>query len=47
VDTSRARRIELQVRALARSGEQQPPALTANPSGYHHNAIQTVVLEVV
>jgi DMSO/TMAO reductase YedYZ molybdopterin-dependent catalytic subunit len=47
VDTSRAGRIELQVRARARSGAQQPPALTPNPSGYHHNAIQTVVLEVV
>lgn len=47
VDTSSAERIELQVRARARSGAQQPPTLTANPSGYHHNAIQSLTLDVV
>jgi len=47
VDTSKAGRIELQVRARARSGAQQPATLTVNPSGYHHNTIQTVVLDIV
>jgi hypothetical protein len=47
LDTSRPGRLELQVRAATRSGAQQPQRLTPNPSGYHHNAIQTLTLEVV
>lgn len=47
LDTSNAGTIELQVRATARSGARQPAQLTPNPSGYHHNAIQTLALEVV
>lgn len=47
LDTSRPGRLELLVRAAARSGARQPQRLTPNPSGYHHNAIQTLALEVV
>lgn len=47
LDTSRPGRLELQVRAATRSGAQQPQRLTPNPSGYHHNTIQTLTLEVV
>jgi DMSO/TMAO reductase YedYZ molybdopterin-dependent catalytic subunit len=46
VDTSQRGAIELLVRTTARSGTQQPSQLTPNPSGYHHNAIQTLALEV-
>ena len=47
LDTSRVGKIELQVRAVTRAGAQQPPRLTVNPAGYHHNAIQTLTLEIV
>lgn len=47
LDTSRPGRLELQVSAATRSGAQQPQQLTPNPSGYHHNAIQTLTLAVV
>ncbi len=47
LDTSRVGRIELQVRAVTRAGAQQPPRLTVNPAGYHHNAIQTLTVEIV
>lgn len=30
------------VRATARDGSTQPPALVANPAGYHHNVVQQV-----
>lgn len=46
IDTSRPGQVRLQVRATARSGAQQPQQLTPNPSGYHHNAIQKIALEV-
>jgi len=47
LDTARTGPIELLVRASARNGAQQPAQLTANPSGYHHNAIQKLALEVI
>ena len=47
LDTTRAGAIEIGVRAKNRNGAQQPLKLTPNPSGYHHNAIQWVKLEVV
>ncbi len=47
LDASRAGRLELMVRATSRSGRSQPQTPTPNPSGYHHNAIQTLALEVV
>jgi hypothetical protein len=34
------------VRATGRNGARQPEQLTPNPSGYHHNMIQTLTLEV-
>jgi hypothetical protein len=46
LDTSRRGRIDLLLRATARSGNRQPSQLTPNPSGYHHNAIQALTLEV-
>ena len=46
LDTSRAGSLELLVRATSRGGAVQPAKLTPNPSGYHHNAMQTLVLEV-
>ncbi len=47
LDTSRVGKIELQVRAVTRAGAPQPPRLTVNPAGYHHNAIQTLTVEIV
>jgi DMSO/TMAO reductase YedYZ molybdopterin-dependent catalytic subunit len=47
LDTSRAGPIELAVRATSRNGERQPEKLTVNPSGYHHNKILSLALEVV
>lgn len=47
IDTSRVGRLELLVRANSRSGARQPQQLTLNPSGYHHNVIQTLALEIV
>jgi len=34
------------VRARSRSGSVQPNAPTPNPSGYHHNAVQRLELEI-
>ncbi len=38
--------LRVAVRARSRGGAVQPVALTPNPAGYHHNAIQTLQLEV-
>jgi DMSO/TMAO reductase YedYZ molybdopterin-dependent catalytic subunit len=46
LDTSKAGPLAVSIRASSRSGAMQPEKLTANPSGYHHNIIQTVLLEV-
>jgi len=46
LDTSRAGAINAQIRAASRDGSKQPAALTPNPSGYHHNRIQSLSLEV-
>ncbi len=46
LDTSRTGPVELLVRATGRNGARQPQHLTPNPSGYHHNAIQKLALEV-
>jgi DMSO/TMAO reductase YedYZ molybdopterin-dependent catalytic subunit len=46
LETSRAGALNVQVRAMSASGAQQPAALTPNPSGYHHNKIQSLSLEV-
>ena len=47
LDTSRRGRIQLAVRATSRAGGSQPVKLTPNPSGYHHNIVQLLDLEVV
>jgi DMSO/TMAO reductase YedYZ molybdopterin-dependent catalytic subunit len=47
LDTSKAGRLDLAVRARSRNGSKQPDKLTPNPSGYHDNIVQTVSLEVV
>lgn len=46
VDTSKAGPVTVSVRATSRNGARQPEKLTPNPSGYHHNIIQTLSLEV-
>ena len=46
LDTSRVASLEVAVRARTRSGAFQPDKLTLNPSGYHHNIVQTLTLEV-
>ena len=46
LDTTRATRLDVLVRARSRSGASQPERLTPNPSGYHHNVIQTLALEI-
>jgi DMSO/TMAO reductase YedYZ molybdopterin-dependent catalytic subunit len=46
LDTKSAGPLAISVRATSRSGATQPEKLTPNPSGYHHNIIQTVLLEV-
>lgn len=46
LDTTQAGPIKIAVRATSRNGTQQPGKLTPNPSGYHHNIIQTLQLEV-
>ena len=46
LDTARAGAMNVQVRAASRGGAKQPAALTPNPSGYHHNKIQSLSLEV-
>lgn len=45
--TAQAGPITVSVRATSRSGIQQTDKLTPNPSGYHHNLIQTLQLVVV
>ncbi len=47
IDTRKAGPLAVSVRAVSRNGAAQPEKLTFNPSGYHHNIIQTVLLEVV
>jgi DMSO/TMAO reductase YedYZ molybdopterin-dependent catalytic subunit len=46
IDTSTVGMIDLAVRARSRDGTSQPNKLIPNPSGYHHNLIQTLKLEV-
>jgi hypothetical protein len=46
LDTSHAGSLNVQVRAASRDGTKQPATLTPNPSGYHHNLIQSLSLEV-
>ncbi len=46
LDTSRAVRLDVAVRARSRNGAKQPDRLTPNPSGYHDNIVQAVSLEV-
>ena len=46
LDTAKAGRLRIAVRATGRNGARQPEKLTPNPSGYHHNMIQTLTLEV-
>ncbi len=46
LDTSKPGPLRIAVRATGRNGARQPEKLTPNPSGYHHNIIQTLTLEV-
>jgi DMSO/TMAO reductase YedYZ molybdopterin-dependent catalytic subunit len=46
LDTSAGGSRSIAVRATARSGARQPEQLTPNPSGYHHNIVQRLMLEV-
>jgi len=46
LDTSKPGPLRIAVRATGRNGARQPEKLTPNPSGYHHNIIQTLMLEV-
>jgi DMSO/TMAO reductase YedYZ molybdopterin-dependent catalytic subunit len=46
VDTKTAGRVTALVRATNRAGAGQPDSLVPNPSGYHHNAVQRVQLEI-
>ena len=45
LDTSKAGSVSLLARAVSRSGALQPDRLTPNPSGYHHNLVQSLALE--
>ena len=47
LDISQPGPIKVAVRATSQDGARQPEKLTPNPSGYHHNIIQTLSLEVV
>jgi len=47
LDTAKPGPVQIAVRATGRNGARQPEQLTPNPSGYHHNIIQTLTLEVV
>jgi hypothetical protein len=47
VDTSTVGSRGVAVRAVSRAGARQPEKLTPNPSGYHHNIVQRLTLEVV
>jgi DMSO/TMAO reductase YedYZ molybdopterin-dependent catalytic subunit len=46
LDTAKPGSLQIAVRATGRNGARQPEKLTPNPSGYHHNMIQTLTLEV-
>lgn len=46
IDTSKAGAVALSVRARSRGNAVQPAQLTPNPSGYHHNAIRALKVEV-
>ncbi|HTT03193.1 MAG TPA: molybdopterin-dependent oxidoreductase [Steroidobacteraceae bacterium] len=46
IDTSSAGMIHITTRAHSRNGTSQPAKLTPNPSGYHHNLMQELMLEV-
>jgi len=46
LDTAKPGSLQIAVRATGRNGARQPDKLTPNPSGYHHNMIQTLTLEV-
>ena len=46
LDTAKPGPLPIAVRATGRNGARQPEKLTPNPSGYHHNIIQTLTLEV-
>jgi hypothetical protein len=46
LDTAKPGPLRIAVRATGRNGATQPDKLTPNPSGYHHNMIQTLTLEV-
>jgi len=46
LDTAKPGPLRIAVRATGRNGARQPEKLTPNPSGYHHNMIQTLALEV-
>jgi DMSO/TMAO reductase YedYZ molybdopterin-dependent catalytic subunit len=46
LDTTKAGPLAVSVRATSRNGATQPAQVVPNGSGYHHNAIQTVLLEV-
>jgi hypothetical protein len=46
LETASAGRLRVLVRAVARNGARQPDTLTPNASGYHHNRVQSLVLEV-
>lgn len=46
LNTSKTGPLRVSIRATGGNGVQQPEKLTPNPSGYHHNIIQTLTLEV-
>ena len=46
LNTSKTGPLRVSIRATGRNGAQQSDKLTPNPSGYHHNIIQTLTLEV-
>ncbi|HLQ11686.1 MAG TPA: molybdopterin-dependent oxidoreductase [Steroidobacteraceae bacterium] len=46
IDTRGRGAVNILARAVSRSGARQPDQLTPNPSGYHHNRVQSISLEV-
>ena len=46
LDTPKPGAVRVSVRATGNNGARQPEKLTPNPSGYHHNIVQTLTLEV-
>jgi DMSO/TMAO reductase YedYZ molybdopterin-dependent catalytic subunit len=46
LDTATAGSRSIGVRATSRIGARQPEQLTPNPSGYHHNIVQHLALEI-